>query len=269
MAVRPAVAAAVVALTPILPLLLSGCASTTGTATNDQRLVYCLAQGRERAVADAAIRLGLAKPADTATHLVVDGRKLLVTSWRGPGFERACDAVMAADRDQAPPSGTPQWLTTLLATVNAVALLLAGAIVTLATGGMKEAGTRRRVAAGQLRTAAAGFTAVFGTYLDAKADSQIVAPGEQVVRERGQELASALRTVRAVHKKSPDPATAITRLREDLGESALRGWELRDDRETEAEVARLRTSMTELVREIDVVNDWLERSALSRLGGGT
>jgi hypothetical protein len=252
----------------MFPFLLSGCASNADdTAANDLRLVYCLAQGRERSVAEAAVRLGFATTSDTPDHLMVAGRDILVTSWRGPDFERACDAVMAADRNQAPPSGTPPWLTTLLATVNAVALLLVGAIVTLATGGLRDAGTRRRIAAGQLRTAVEGFTAVLTAYLDAKVDTGGVAPGEQVVRDRGQELARALRAVRAVHKKSPDPVNALTRLRDDLGESALRGWELRDDQETEAEVARLRTSMTDLVTEIDVVTGWLERSALSRLGG--
>jgi hypothetical protein len=266
MAVRPGSVVAAVALSSMFPFVLSGCAGDPGTATDEQRLVYCLAQGRERSVAEAAIRLGLASRSEHADHLVVAEGDILVTSWRGADFARACDAVMAANRNEAPVSGTPGWLATVLATVNALGLLLVGAFVTLVTGSLRETGTRRRAAAGHLRAASQSFSSVFEAYVDAQVVSNAAAPAPQTVRERRRELESALLAAQAVHKSSPDLEEASRRLREELGESALRDWELDDDKETE--VHKLHTSRTELTEEIEGVNKWLERSLLSRLGGG-
>jgi hypothetical protein len=200
---------------------------------------------------------------------VVAEGDILVTSWRGPDFVRACDTLMAANGAQTPGAGRSQGLSTLLATANALGLLLVGALVTMVTGGLKDAGTRRRVNGGKLRTAAESFSSVFEAHLDAKVGKGATAPGQQDIRNRRQELASSLRAVRAMHRGAPDPAKALRRLRDELGESALRGWELRDDQEKTAEVTTLRATMAELDKDIDAVTTWLERSALSRLGGGT
>lgn len=263
MAVRSACGLALI----VLWAALAGCSTGTGAVTNDQRVVFCLASDRRSDLVDAAIQLGLAKPSRISGRLSVNGRDIPVEQWRGPEFERACDALMAASRNQAPPSDIPGWLTNLLTTGQSVVLLLAGALVTLLTGGLKDAGTRRRLLAGELRVVADEFAEICGAYLDAQLDHHYSAPTDQLIRDRRQDLVAKLREVRALYRSSVDTEPPLTLLTGPLSEAMLRDWELTDPPDRPGRVDVLRQTLTTLSEQVAVVTGWLERSLLARLGG--
>jgi hypothetical protein len=263
MIVRSACGLAVI----VLWSALAGCSTESADLANDQRVVFCLGSSdRREDLVDAAIRLGLAKPSRIQGHVSVGGRDTVVEQWRGPGFDRACDALMEASRNQAPPSATPEWLTNVLATGQALLLLLAGALVTLLTGGLKDAGTRRRVLAGELRAVTDDFVDICGAYLDAQLDHRHSAPTDQLVRDRRQALVAKLREVRALYQGSVDTEPSLTLLTDPLGEAMLRNWELDDPPEKQQRVEALRTHLTSLSEQVAVITNWLERSFLARLG---
>lgn len=261
MVVRSACGLAVIVLWSVL----AGCSAGSGDLKNDQRIVFCLATDRRQSLVNAAVQLGLATPSGTAGHLSVGGRDIAVDRWRGPEFERACDALMAASRNQT--SGTPGWLTNVLATVQAVVLLLVGALVTLLIGGLKDAGTRRRLLAGELRTVADEFADICGAHLDARLDDHYSMPPDQLVRDRRQDLVAKLREVRALYRGSVDIEPSLTPLTGPLSEAMLRDWELDDSPDRQRRVETLRKDLATLSEQVTVITDWLERSPLARLGG--
>lgn len=244
---------------------LAGCSAGTSDSKSDQRIVFCLAPDRRQSLITAAVQLDLVARSEVAGAVSVGGRDIAVERWRGPGFERACDALMAATRNQA--SSGPGWLTNVLATAQAVVLLLAGALVTLLIGGLKDAGTRRRVLAGELRTVADEFADICGAYLDALLDDHYSMPTDQLVRDRRQDLVAKLREVRALYRGSVDTEPSLTPLAGPLGEAMLRDWELGGPPDRQRRVEALRKDLTNLSGQVTVITDWLERSPLARLGG--
>jgi hypothetical protein len=269
MVARPGPGVAFVVLCCVLPVGIAGCSvASTGVSADDQRLAFCLAPERRQELVDTAVNLGVARASDTVDHLSVHDREMAVDKWRGPEFERACDALMAASRNEAPVSGTPGWLTDLLGTVKAILLLLAGAAFTMVTGGMRDAGTRRRLLAAELRGAAENFAVTSRAFLDAQLDPHSGAPDDRIVRDRRQELLAKLHEVRALYRDPPDHGRSLTVLNGPLSESLLlRDWVLGDKADQVRRADTLRQDLTTLSDHVAALAGWLQRSLLARLGG--
>ena len=274
MVARPGPGLAFVVLCCVLPVGVAGCsADSTGVSANDQRLAFCLAPDRRQDLVDTAVNLGIATtpdtaaPRDAAPHLVVHGREVAVDRWRGPEFERACDALMAASRNEAPASGTPGWLTDLLSTGKAVLLLLIGAAFSMLATGTRDAGTRRRLLAAEMRSAADNFAVTCGAFLDAQLQPRPAGPDARLVRDRRQELLARLREMRALYRDSPAQESSLTLLNGPLGESLLQDWEVGDDTDLARRVDDSRQDLSTLSDNVAALTGWLDRSLLARLGG--
>jgi hypothetical protein len=257
-----------------LGMAASGCSTSNRTeAKNDERIAYCLGETRQAALVDVAIRLGIARPESHSGQVVTQGTRLTLEQWQsrhGTEFNRACDALMAANGHpvRAQPSSTPAWLTDLLATVKAVLLLLAGAALTLLTGGLRDAGTRRRLQAAQLRNATDNFVAACEAFLEDQIESTRTGTADQSVRDRRQELIAKLRETQALYPNQVDPSRPLSLLTGELDRSIQRDWELSSDETARRQrMDRIRNALTSLIGSVEAINQKLHRSALARLGG--
>jgi hypothetical protein len=263
---------------PVLALLLglclavSGCSASVPTASqNDERLVYCLDLTRQANLATAAVRLGLGSVGKAPDHLVVSDEDLSVEQWQrkqGAQFDRACDALMAENNHPVPKAGgLPNWINDLLSTIRAVLLLLAGAAFTLAAGGLRAAGERRRLQAAGLRGAADNFVAACEIYLDDRLARHRPSPSDQPLRDRRLELAAKLREAGALYPKRVDPQPSLELLSGVLSESIQRDWELKEEPENRVRADGIRKSIVKLIDSTGDINRKLERSVLAHLGG--
>jgi hypothetical protein len=235
-------------------------------------MVYCLAPAQQGNLVRAAVELVPAHESAKPDHLVVGGHDLSVDQWRqqyGSQFDRVCDAVMAAQRPVvATTAGTSASGSDLLSKVEAVVLLVAGALVTLLAGGVQNAGTRRRLQAARLRTTTDNFDAACNAYLNDLIDTG-VAPVVQNIRDRRQELRAALHETDALYPRYGDKIKSLlTLLGAALGDDSIqRGWELDDPPKRPDRAAGVRVELATLVTDMDVVSKGLERSLLGRIGG--
>jgi hypothetical protein len=132
---------------------------------------------------------------------------------------------------------------------------------------LKDAGTRRRLLAGERRVVGDDFDEICRAFLAARIDRRLSAPTDQLVRDRRQDLVAKLREVRALYRSSVNTKPSLALLTGPLSEAMLRDWELADQPGRQNRVDTLGKNLTTVSKEVSDITDWLERSALARLGG--
>jgi len=119
--------------------------------TKDDALVFCLSPARRTGLLDAAVALGFASRDQQGTYRLPDGRELDPMIWHRDdpgGFDRACNALFAAQRPPGPSD---------FATVLPFLTGLTGAIVAFIASISVAKIARSRGLADDLRSAFEGF----------------------------------------------------------------------------------------------------------------
>lgn len=246
--------------------LLPPFAGRASAADGDQdvRLVYCLGAEHRAGLAEAAVQLGLVVSGGSADTVVPPGRAgspVSLQSWarRHPDdFARACDALMTAEGDSHDTASGGGWSGSVLAFVQSVLLLAAGAAISLFGQSTSERRHRDR----QLTTDLREFRRIAWLYLTAyEADPTT---GHDEVRRARETLGGTLALVpgRGARHRSAQLLAESLPLADRLPRSRD-GAELGPG-ERRAESARVRTVLDRQTREIGA----LIRPAPARLLDG-
>ncbi|MFC9683633.1 hypothetical protein [Streptomyces sp. NPDC056948] len=241
-----------------LPLLTATAGQAAAdTGRSDVRLVYCLADEHRGELGDAAVRLGVARPAPGpvggADAVRVPGRKggvMPLDDWadKHPGdFERVCDAVMAA-AGEAPGASADQGGGGLGGFADGALLLATGAVLTVLGQKTERISAERRTHGRQLTAAVLEFRRIAWLYL---------AEYEQVAETDHAEVARARTTLTGLLALVPGPAArrAAARLLADslpLADRLPRSREgqLLQPHDRKSEADAVRTTLDRQTREV-------------------
>lgn len=177
-------------------LLLSGC--TAGPEPDDAMRVRCLAPSARPQLAEAAVALSLVEPGSRPDRVRVDNRNISIPRWRDEQpeqFQRACSAMIAADRLERGGSGGAS--DALLAAVLSLLVAVLTAIVGGAVTSWLNGSGRRRQRANALRRAAAGLKETGDRYVAGVGGAAKIQ--EREVRERLDAVDTTAAEIAAIH----------------------------------------------------------------------
>lgn len=234
----------------------------TAGETEDAALVFCLSPAERDDLVDAVVALDLAER-DAVEPLKGAGRELALEAWRNEhksDFERACEALFALRQPPQAASGTSG----ILATLNVLLPVAVGAVLTLLTTllttGWRDAITRGRQQADELRSAARAFVRAVETLIQAwTGASGVGRPSEEEVRVCRGELAAQLRRVVVEHPRWSVAERLRTELSTgSLGEGMMRYWAGKEGTELERRAGGLEAELQRLENDLSNITYALE-----------